>query len=1727
MDVGLDIRFLFGPYATAFAAGALFAFCMALIKERYKPKRRDSAPESSVRNPEPEFPDETESAGLTKYSSMGSLCDTKTLEELEFVPRSVPCISNFPAFDGGKTVTGIGGLPCIAKLRSFTFSDDLISLERRFMRYCDGFETPKSHSYSLPNFQGSRSQPFVLGSVYHQFQSPRRRSRFLGFCNWKPFQQGRKTVSLECPKLPVVYDPNVLTKAAKAVLRNNFRGMESLVLQKGKSLPCLPFKHINMEKSNYDTKCPDAVHRSVDFPPTNSELIEYLSSDQDSNFSETLSQDSDITTKYQNLHSYDKVCQERITISEETENKWDNFTSSDIIKTFENFAADPNDIENKKMGLDTQRNSNKATQNFSHYKEDKILQSYMEIINCSKKLTEFYEKEMSVFEGDVNFLKLKHENINLKTKKKKCQGLGKINEKGHKSSYREKQKFSEEISFELKNSYPGNENNLISNNFSMSNNSFVKNACPSTENAIRSEKKTEYSKNQNPCSEEKANDQAPSEFPCALESSFSGGLSEPALRNCHNTGVRIEEEKSINSGIHNLGKIQIRKADEDPKVKKEFLLSLCVQQRRTREHFAGKPLVTNDRDVTGGGGGRGGRAAADDSGREEKRQMDRGTRARSVGGWEVVCAPGRVFESNVSSETVDGVTTTIVSSVSSTTDPWSDIVDATFYDAVDNMSVRTVITTTDGQYRTSQGAPVEHIYVQDKVVVSPTRAAFRIRKQQEQPSVSDKCVPAPYRSNGISHNNDGQAPSDPRSPQDKCTASPVRPTRLKGGKQTPSPVLSPTGTTKPAIPAKPPHLVRGPMDPPYRPHYEEYMAEGSVAAPPEGRPLLEGESSPPRVSRLLGLLSRDEERRKKASIGGEEKEEWDSILSGVLASVSELEKVAKDVGGGADEEDAAEEERDQSAAMDEEAQTVPKEETPTKIKSLRFKLDPDIFDVPSDDSFYDDDVEDEGNMRGWRTRYKVGDEPVRLVSVQASVVPAGQKMTVARPVGIDLRVRLTTEGGKRAHTSPLQQAKRRSPVSDRGWCQELSPVTENVDWRDTFTPNGNSTPSEGAKPVPNGILKTPSPKSEGVAKDSVNPFKEEAKSNGVHADEKQQQQQQQPPKPNGMTHWNPPQKKFSLPRKKFEPDPEAVDRITGYKTAVAKPPLPPPVFLKVNTPPTTRNRAEIARKQYLMDNKAALSASPKPDGSRKFQQFLAQAQSDRERLVTSVPDLAAIEKAVHEKWAREKGSRASPAREDSRLQPDTPSSRGSTPDDAWSSYVQTCRKHLGRRSQSMSYLETDVDLPPVDEDKWSSTTALDHPDSDHPTTVDDSSDFGESQEDLNDSGRAKSEHELRIQRSLQSLPLPDWYKRSDKPKTGFLLKSSERKEKRGWAAAKSLASSTSSLASCGVKRPVHSLRSSRENIPWSRSSPSPDGPALSLALSRAFREPYMGWRARTSTTSSGVSSSPNSSWCGGRSTTDEEAIHGISFDGEDVDCLGKTTSSEEGGRRDEPPSPDDTGADAATVSMDTGDLIKLPGGEDTCDDINNMSMDTCELFDAGIVMDELPSIVLAPGGESSPQADTGDDIDNLSTDTTTDSKRKDTPWKDTTTDSLSKVNGGTVDSYSIRRDTDSISQSGKCPSTGNMSDSVHSRSNGSSKDPKSKRYSYSRSIYHSEWGEEESRGDRKGRAHKDPSPTSPDSKVIWIESSFVGSRTTTSIVVLPQGRESKVEGDCVERPASR
>ena len=68
-------------------------------------------------------------------------------------------------------------------------------------------------------------------------------------------------------------------------------------------------------------------------------------------------------------------------------------------------------------------------------------------------------------------------------------------------------------------------------------------------------------------------------------------------------------------------------------------------------------------------------------------------------------------------------------------------------------------------------------------------------------------------------------------------------------------------------------------------------------------------------------------------------------------------------------------------------------------------------------------------------------------------------------------------------------------------------------------------------------------------------------------------------------------------------------------------------------------------------------------------------------------------------------------------------------------------------------------------------------------------------------GRVLSEHELRVQRSLQQLNVPDWYKNSSRPTEGFLLKRGSdasvagRRGAGGWPG---LGVKTTSLSSLGT-----------------------------------------------------------------------------------------------------------------------------------------------------------------------------------------------------------------------------------------------------------------------------------------------------------------------------------------
>lgn len=141
--------------------------------------------------------------------------------------------------------------------------------------------------------------------------------------------------------------------------------------------------------------------------------------------------------------------------------------------------------------------------------------------------------------------------------------------------------------------------------------------------------------------------------------------------------------------------------------------------------------------------------------------------------------------------------------------------------------------------------------------------------------------------------------------------------------------------------------------------------------------------------------------------------------------------------------------------------------------------------------------------------------------------------------------------------------------------------------------------------------------------------------------------------------------------------------------------------------------------------------------------------------------------------------------------------------------------------------------------------------------------FQPPENELQKTERVMSEHELRVQRSLQKLTVPDWYKNSQVPTQGFLLKKA--RETR-WTGTGSKTTSLSSLGS-GVQSPVvlsptpttqPFVRWSTSKLNSTASSPcqstrssfnqgrQPNG-SISPSSARSsfnYRQPYMGWRSQ-------------------------------------------------------------------------------------------------------------------------------------------------------------------------------------------------------------------------------------------------------------------------------------------
>uniref|UniRef100_V9IBE9 Uncharacterized protein n=2 Tax=Apis cerana TaxID=7461 RepID=V9IBE9_APICE len=118
--------------------------------------------------------------------------------------------------------------------------------------------------------------------------------------------------------------------------------------------------------------------------------------------------------------------------------------------------------------------------------------------------------------------------------------------------------------------------------------------------------------------------------------------------------------------------------------------------------------------------------------------------------------------------------------------------------------------------------------------------------------------------------------------------------------------------------------------------------------------------------------------------------------------------------------------------------------------------------------------------------------------------------------------------------------------------------------------------------------------------------------------------------------------------------------------------------------------------------------------------------------------------------------------------------------------------------------------------------------------------------------RVPSEHELRVQRSLQRLNVPDWYKNSPAARDGFRLKRhSDASQHGGWRALGSKTTSLSSLSSSSNRQPTTGALLSPSPTPpvfsrWSTSLLNSAGssPASSARSSFNHRQPYLGWRSQ-------------------------------------------------------------------------------------------------------------------------------------------------------------------------------------------------------------------------------------------------------------------------------------------
>lgn len=403
---------------------------------------------------------------------------------------------------------------------------------------------------------------------------------------------------------------------------------------------------------------------------------------------------------------------------------------------------------------------------------------------------------------------------------------------------------------------------------------------------------------------------------------------------------------------------------------------------------------------------------------------------------------------------------------------------------------------------------------------------------------------------------------------------------------------------------------------------------------------------------------------------------------------------------------------------------------------------------------------------------------------------------------------------------------------------------------------------------------------------------------------------QQPPQQQRLLRPPPPPVRQRSP----PADPaEHLERITGFHTArrLAQT-LPKPQVVLPDQPYSHPGGRLVSSRRRFFENlqrQVVAAADPEADSpSERLLGFQASAQAARESLAKSSPDLAALEADAFRR-SRSRPDRYPPYSHATPPSPAVPRSPA-VPSESFNRLVEETRNRYflrsgrrprgspgqdeRRRSKSLGYLETDVDTlqcrqvkrsqdpesladpaavysegePTRAESPLSRARSMDH-------FLDDEVNAGLGE-------RAKSEHELRVERSLQKLQLPDWYKRHSRPaETGFLRSrrgstaSTTSTGRPSWQGLGSRTPSAASLAATMTSTPTSAANArnlvipkrvtapdwrcwhaSRESLSSGCASPH-DGslsrwgsvssaPAAAWSY-RSFRQPYMGWRATPST----------------------------------------------------------------------------------------------------------------------------------------------------------------------------------------------------------------------------------------------------------------------------------------